>query len=93
MAKQTSSGSLSAEIGVIDKGMERVFRKQMAQAFLNSASSWLVGSESVPAGDLWPNALTLSLFCVFVCMTWVLSVVGTSVCDYFDLTISFGVRG
>lgn len=65
----------------------------MAQAFLNSASSWLVGSESAPARDLWLNALTLSLFCVFVCMTWVLSVVGTSVCDYFDLTISFGVCG
>lgn len=37
-------------------------------------------------------ALTLSLFCVFVCLTWVLSVAGLSVCNYFNLTISSKVR-
>lgn len=33
-------------------------------------------------------ALTPSLFCVLVCLTWVLSVAGMSVCNYFNLTIS-----
>lgn len=38
-------------------------------------------------------ALTLSLFCVLVCLTWALSAAGMSVCDYFNLTIGSEVCG
>lgn len=74
---------------VIDK--PRVFTE--AERVLNRAASWLAGSESAQAGALWLHTLTLSLFCVLLCLTWVLCVAGMSVCNYFNLTISCEVCG